>query len=100
MCCSKFQFTIVPFVRITKGQHQPSSNVTNELKYEPDPLRYLGFLPGAHPAINLHKQMFYELLVKKGLVYMYDLDYDVEPDSPIIRSDAELGIDYGELKQV
>ena len=31
---------------------------------------------------------------------MYDLDYDVEPDSPIIRSDAELGIDYGELKQV
>ena len=31
---------------------------------------------------------------------MYDLDYDVEPDSPIIRSDAELGIEYGELKQV
>ena len=53
----------------------------------PDPLRYADFLPGAHSCVNIHKKRFYKLLVKKGLVYMYDHDYDLDPDSPILRYD-------------
>lgn len=62
----------------------------NESKYPlPDPLRLLGFLPGVHPSINIQKKRFFELLVKKGLVYLYDHHYDLEPDSPILRDDKE-----------
>ena len=62
----------------------------NESKYPlRDPLRLLGFLPGVHPSINIQKKRFFELLVKKGLVYLYDHHYDLEPDSPILRDDKE-----------
>jgi hypothetical protein len=42
-----------------------------------------------HPSINIQKKRFFELLVKKGLVYLYDHHYDLEPDSPILRDDKE-----------
>ena len=54
-----------------------------------DPLRYSGFLPGALPALNLQKKRFYKLLVRKGLVYMHHHGYDVDPDSPILRSEPD-----------
>ena len=65
-------------------------------KYLRDPLRFLGFLPGALPEINLHKKRFYKLLVRKGLVYMYDHGYDVDPDSPILRNDPDEEVPNGE----
>ena len=60
---------------------------------EYDPLHYLGFLPGAGAHINLLKQTFYEKLVGRGLVYMYNKGYDVDPDSPILKS-VEEGIQF------
>ena len=61
----------------------------NETKYQPDPLRLLGSLPCVHPVINLQKKTFYKRLVKKGLVYMYDNGYDLDPDSPILKEDRK-----------
>ena len=58
-------------------------------KYLPDALRYLDFLPGAHHFINIQKKRFYKLLVKKGLVYLYDHGFDLDPDSPILRNDEK-----------
>ena len=55
----------------------------------PDPLRYADFLPAAHSCVNIHKKRFYKLLVKKGLVYMYDRGYDLDPDSPILSYDDD-----------
>ncbi|XP_028405669.1 L-amino-acid oxidase-like [Dendronephthya gigantea] len=52
-----------------------------------DPMRFLGFLPGAHHAINLQKKRFYTLLVRRGLSYMHRKNFDVDPDSPILRED-------------
>lgn len=57
------------------------------IEYQPDPLRFLGFLPGANHAINLQKKIFYQRLVKRGLWYMYEKNYDFDPDSPILRED-------------
>jgi hypothetical protein len=58
-------------------------------KYVLDALRYTDFLPGAHYSVNIQKKRFYKLLVKKGLVYMYDNHYDLDPDSPILRNDGD-----------
>lgn len=52
-----------------------------------DPVHYLGFLPGADNDTNLLKQTFFTRLVRRGLSYMYNKGFDVDPDSPILRSD-------------
>lgn len=63
---------------------------TSEPEYLlPDPLRLLGYLPGVHPLINIQKKRFFKLLVKRGLTYIYNHGYDLDPDSPILRSDSE-----------
>ena len=67
-----------------------SSNANNGLKQQPDEGPYPGSSHGVRSTTNLHKQMFYELLVKKGLVYMYNNGYDVDPDSPIFISERVL----------
>lgn len=69
--------------------NRESKGTNGEPKFEIDPLRLLGFLPGANKTVNLQKKRFFKLLVKKGLVYMYDHHYDLDPDSPILRNDED-----------
>ena len=51
-----------------------------------DPMHYLGFLPGAESDVNLLKQTFYSKVVSKGLGFMYKNHFDVNPDSPILKT--------------
>ena len=73
------------------------SNEADELKQQTDRPHYSSSI--------LHKQAFYELLVEKGLVYMYDNGYDVDHDSPIFTSEQVLQVKFRDndedvLKQV
>ncbi|XP_028405470.1 uncharacterized protein LOC114528090 [Dendronephthya gigantea] len=71
----------------------------NKTKFNMDPLRLLGFLPGVHDAINLHKKIFYTLLVRRGLSYLHRKKLDVDPDSPILNEDNIEEAEYGYVPQ-
>lgn len=60
-----------------------------ESNFWKDPLRCLGFLPGACHRVNRHKKTFFETLVKKGLAHTFSKGYDFDPDSPILTNDQE-----------
>ncbi|XP_046851926.1 putative L-amino-acid oxidase YobN isoform X2 [Xenia sp. Carnegie-2017] len=60
----------------------------------PDPLRLLGYLPGAHHFINIQKRTFFKLLVKRGLAFLYRRGFDLDPDSPILKEEHDDAENY------
>lgn len=82
-----FKYSRTLFLVIKKSMTTTSGQDPRAKEF--DPFHYLAFLPGAHDDINLLKQTFYTKLVERGLTYMYDKGFDVDPDSPILKTVEE-----------